>query len=459
MESTYVDSYKEQLSDVFSEIIRIDTNFNSLKKKAMSDFEAGLIDKEVYTEVVYATYKRPLSARAREYAISEEERLLVLKYGQFMSNGDLSLAGLDDTYKDITGRMDSVGNSVKKYYEYYNLSLEELRAKVLEFVSMIAVKNKEDIFKKINDLEKKLLDIKPELRNKSVEQIEINQLKKEFKKIEENEKTVVNCVLNADHDALMKYICSKFKLEERFYKWYRVRKTKEKIANREHSEVLVDGLNDSRVAAIACKENLNTSSELINHIVEINQWISDFAVASSNVTNDIGRRNIIGKFYTKEECFRLFKKFYSIETFLNYLPSFLDYDNGLSDSQIFTIFYLENFLDSKKVDPDRFRITLIKSVLDYYKQLVSKYSILLKEIISKSANNIDSVLEHNISVTKNVILVRDIVSDIIDDKDYLEGYLSNEEEEQLYESLNLYFEMLEKSKQEKVLEYGKKQNN
>ena len=45
----------------------------------MSDFEAGLIDKEVYTEVVYATYKRPLSARAREYAISEEERLLVLK--------------------------------------------------------------------------------------------------------------------------------------------------------------------------------------------------------------------------------------------------------------------------------------------------------------------------------------------------------------------------------------------
>ena len=65
----------------------------------------------------------------------------------------------------------------------------------------------------------------------------------------------------------------------------------------------------------------------------------------------------------------------------------------------------------------------------------------------------------NISVTKNVILVRDIVSDTIDDKDYLEGYLSNEEEEQLYESLNLYFEMLEKSKQEKVLEYGKKQNN
>lgn len=457
----YEDQYREQLSERFSEILRIDSAFHGMKNMAEQDFNAGIIDKDTYQEVMNANYFAPLSSRCSKYVIPERNRLLVLKYGKFLKSGELSLGDLETSYLEIVERLDNVANSVKGYYSFYNLSLEELREKVLEFVKTLTLEKIEELKSKIKVLEDKVKELKPEERAKSILGIEIKQYKREIAKLENDEKNIINSVVAADHDTLMRYVCTKTSINERFYKWYRVRKNKEKVKNGEYKVVEISGLNGSRVSAVACRESINTAEDLIKHIVEVNGWITDFATSSSTITNDIGKRHGISRLYTKEECYRLFKKFYDIDSFLNYLPSYLDNDSSLSDVDIFKIFYLENFLDYKKVDPDKFRMVLIKSVLDYYNSLVLKYSSVLKSMISKASSRINEVVEDNVKVTSGVVIMRDALRDLTDETDYLNGYLTKEEEEELYESLNKYFEEMEKmvKGEAKRLDNGKKSSN
>ena len=457
----YEDQYREQLSERFSEILRIDSVFHGMKTKAEQDYNAGRIDKDVYQEVMNATYFTPLSSRCKNYAIPERNRLLVLKYGKFLNSGELSLTDLESSYLEIVGRLDNVANSVKGYYSFYNLSLEELREKVLDFVRTLTLEKIAELKGKIKVLEDKEKALKPEERAQSILGIGIKQYKKDIVKIENDEKNIINSVLAADHDTLMHYVCTKTSINERFYKWYRVRKNKEKVKNGEYKTVEISGLNGSRVNAVACRESIKTSEDLIKHIVEVNGWITDFATRSATVTNDIGKRHGMSRLYSKEECFRLFKKFYDIDTFLNYLPSYLDNDNSLSDVDIFKIFYLENFLDYKKVDPDKFRMVLIKSVLEYYNSLILKYSSVLRNMIGKASARIDEVVEDNVKVTSNVVIMRDAIGDLTDETDYLNGYLTKEEEEELYDSLNKYFEEMDKmvKGEAKRLDNGKKSSN
>ena len=51
METAYVDRYREELSDIFSKLVHIDIYFGNTKKKALADYEKGLISEEVYKEV------------------------------------------------------------------------------------------------------------------------------------------------------------------------------------------------------------------------------------------------------------------------------------------------------------------------------------------------------------------------------------------------------------------------
>lgn len=452
------DQYREQLSERFSEILRIDSVFHGMKSRAEMDFQKGIIDNSMYREIMDATYFAPLSSRCASYAIPEKDRLLVLKYGKFTKSGELSLNDLDAVYLDIIGRMDNVGNSVKNYYSFYNLSLEELREKVLEFVKDFTNQRKEELLSKIRLLEEKENSLKPTERPKNIYAVEIKQCRAEINKIENNEQTLIDGIMAADHDTLMQYVCNKLSINSNFYKWYRVRKNKEKLNDGEIKSIDLNELNGSRVKAVACMTSISTAKELIDHIVEVNGWINDFVLQSALVNNDIGKRHGISKLYSKEECYRLFKKFYDIDTFLNYLPSYLENDNGLNDVDIFKIFYLENFLDEKKVDPDKFRKTLIKSVLDYYNSLVVKYSSILKGIIAKSLGNIEEAIDCNVNVTKGIIVMNDTVEDLTDDTDYLNGYLSKEEEEELYESLNIYFREMDKMIKGEAMkmEHGKK---
>lgn len=461
MENFLEDQYREKLSEKFSEIMRIDAVFHELKNSAENDYNQGIIDFDTYQEVKNATYYTLLSNKCKNYALTPSERLLVLKYGKFMDNGELSLNGLEDVYTEIIGRYDNVANSVKNYYYFYNLSLEELRNKVIEFVKEYTLNKKEEIECKIATLREKEKELKPVERPKNIYNIEIKQLKKEIEKTETEEKKLINSVMAVDHDILMNYVCKKLSINENFYKWYRVRKNKEKLKNGEFNSIDLSDLNGSRVKAVTCMTCISTAKELIDHIVAVNGWINDFAVQSSTINNDIDKRHSIGKLYNKEECFMLFKKFYDINTFLNYLPSYLDNDDNLSDVDIFNIFYLEHFMDCKKVDPDKFRMTLVKSVFDYYNLLVLKYSSILKDIIGKSLGNIEQAVDCNIKVTTNVVLIKDAISDVNDNTDYLNGYLSNEEEEEVYESLNMYFEEMEKmvKGEAKKIEYGKKSSN
>ena len=89
METTYTDRYREELSEIFSSILRIDTKFCGNKKRARSDFEKGLISEEVLKRVEEADYHTVLDGDASPYALSDEDRKVVIRFTSLSEDGSL----------------------------------------------------------------------------------------------------------------------------------------------------------------------------------------------------------------------------------------------------------------------------------------------------------------------------------------------------------------------------------
>ena len=155
MEAAYVDRYREELSDIFSKLVHIDIYFGSMKKKALADYEKGLISEAVYKEVNNATYRTVLKGDAQAYALPEDDRLLVLRYVGDSDVTALYLNDISNSFNALMEKMDLVAYSVKTYHKYYSMDIETLRASVLEMVNRQFEEKKEAIeveMKEIFDL-------------------------------------------------------------------------------------------------------------------------------------------------------------------------------------------------------------------------------------------------------------------------------------------------------------------
>ena len=219
MVTTYEDRYREELSDIFSRILKIDTCFGNAKKRAMSDFKKGLISEEVYNTVSQANYHTVLEGEAAPYAISEEDRAIVLRFVSLTEDGSLYLSDINDSFNDLVGRMDNVTNSVKTYFHYYDMDLETLKKSVIDIMLERYSEKKMRIQIDIDVLKEQL---NGDVQNNE----EYKALVDKYAKIEEDEKAVCDKVNNAPYETLMEFIHKKFSLVENYYKWFRVRKNK-----------------------------------------------------------------------------------------------------------------------------------------------------------------------------------------------------------------------------------------
>lgn len=432
METTYTDRYKEELSDIFSSILKIDTNFCSNKKRAKSDFEQGLISEETLKRVEEADYHTILDGEASSYALSDEERNLVIRFTNLSESGSLYLNDINDSFNSLIGRMDAVGNTVKIYFKYYNMDLKQFRIEVATMVSEQFKSKRAAIYEKLNVLKSESNENNDEYK----------ALEAKLKEIDEIEEHTLNNVKKSSFDVLMAFIIKKFSLNEEYYKWFRVRKNKENSINgiipQDSTEVMLEEQNNVR----RLNDSVEIYKDLDDKVKDTHRVISEFSVESLAISTDIGRRLSLSPNYSKKECFLLFDKFFELAIFFDYCASFYDECTIINSYEVFNKFYEKKFVNAKSVDPNEFKNKLIEDVLSHYIRKAKIYAQLLAERKVDVENWYDRL---SYSSDKLAIMTRnsnDFIADNNDNRVYLEGYLSSDMLDRLYISLNEYFEYI-----------------
>lgn len=435
METTYTDRYKEELSEIFSSILRIDTRFCGNKKRAKSDFENGLISEEIYRKVEEADYHTVLDGEASPYALSDEDRNLVIRFTSLSEDGSLYLNDINEKFNDLIGRMDVVADTVKIYFKYYNMSLKEFREEVALMIS-------EQFDNKKTNILTKMQALKSDLGEKADSNAEYKALEGKLKAIEEDEENVINNARKSSFDVLMAFIIRKYSLNEDYYKWFRVRKNKENQSNgivpEDSTEVMLEEQNNVR----RLNESSDIYKDLDDKLKDAYRIISEFSVESLGISTDIGRRLSLSQHYSKKECYQLFDKFFELAIFFDYCASFYEENGVINSYEVFNKFYERKFVNAKSVDPNEFKTILIEDVLAHYVRKAKIYAQLLAERKVDLENWYDRL---SYSSDKLAIMTRnsnDYITDIADDRIYLEGYLSSDMLDRLYVSLNEYFDFI-----------------
>lgn len=432
MEATYTDRYREELSDIFSSILKIDTNFCSNKKRAKSDFEQGLISEETLKRVEEADYHTMLDGEASSYALSDEERNLVIRFTNLSESGSLYLNDINDSFNSLIGRMDAVSDTVKIYFKYYNMDLKQFRIEVANMVSEQFESKRAAIYEKLNVLKSESNENNDEYK----------ALEAKLKEIDEIEEHTLNNVKKSSFDVLMAFIIKRFSLNEEYYKWFRVRKNKENSINgiipQDSTEVMLEELNNVR----RLNDSVEIYKDLDDKVKDTHRVISEFSVESLAISTDIGRRLSLSPNYSKKECFLLFDKFFELAIFFDYCASFYDECTIINSYEVFNKFYEKKFVNAKSVDPNEFKTKLIEDVLSHYIRKAKIYAQLLAERKVDVENWYDRL---SYSSDKLAIMTRnsnDFIADNNDNTVYLEGYLSSDMLDRLYISLNEYFEYI-----------------
>lgn len=431
MVTTYEDRYREELSDIFSRILKIDTYFGNAKKRAKSDFEKGLISEEVYNMVSQANYHTVLDGEAEPYAISEEDRAIVLRFASLTEDGSLYLSDINDSFNDLVGRMDSVANSVKTYFHYYDMDIETLKKSIID-IMLERYREKKMRVQLDIDVLKEQLD--GDFQNNE----EYKALLAKYAQIEEDEKVVCDNVNKASYATLMEFIHKKFSLVENYYKWFRVRKNKEDVSNGLVDITSFDLVSRENELAQDTKVQLADVSDIDVKLKEAYELGMNFAMEAAKIDNNIGMRLSLSPKYSKQECFLLFDKFYGIAVFFDYCTKYAEEGKFLSSDDVFNKFYASKFGELKSVDPNIFRAVLIEDVINYYASKANKY----KSEIEAKKGTLDGSLDNLMQVSSNALIASkkesDILMDLNDDTDYLLGYVPADMQDLLYESLKEY---------------------
>lgn len=450
METTYTDRYREELSEIFSSILKIDTKFCANKKRAKSDFEKGLISEELLKRVEEADYHTILDGDVLPYALSEDERKLVVRFTNLSDDGSLYLNDINEKFNDLVGRMDEVAAAVKVYFKYYNMSLKEFRIEVASILEEQFSKKKEVIIKRIKTLEK-------ELGNNYENNSEYKELTASLKEIEENEVGVLNNLKAASFDVLMTFICQKYSLNPDYYKWFRVRKNKENQSNGIAPTDPTDAMLEEQHNVRRFGESAEIYKDIDDKLKDTYRIITEFSVESLGITTDIGRRLSLSSQYSRKECFQLFDNFYELAIFFDYCASFCEESSVINSFEVFNKFYDRKFVNARSVDPNVFKMVLIEDVLSHYQRKAGIYAKLLAE---RKVDLEEWGIRLQDSSDRVAIMVRnssDYIADINDNTNYLDGYLSSDMLDRLYVSLNEYFEY--ESKNKKADYTFKKDNN
>ena len=427
MEAMYEDRYRDELSDIFSSILKIDTCFGNLKKRAKVDYEKGLISEEVYSKVVEAGYYTVLDGDASAYALSEEDRALVLKFVSLTEDGNLYLNSISDSFNDLVGRMDNIANSVKTYFRYYDMDLNQLKQSVIE---LITEKYSEKKLKIQLDMDVLCSQLNGEVSGNA----EYDELVEKMKKVTEDERVVCANVMNSSYETLMEFIVKRFSINLDFCKWYRVRKNKDALNN---GTLVMDSEDSIRENELLNEYNEVSfkNGELRERINGIQEYSDGFLIDALAIDPYVCKINISNK-YTKRECYMIFEKFYNIPLFLDYCTSYVKDGESINIVETFNRFYDKTFGSQRFVDAELFKSALIRDVLIYYncKKINCKKMIDPRE---------ESLLTELNDVNARVVVFdkrkADALSDLSDTTDYLRGYISSDMKDLLYESLNEYF--------------------
>jgi hypothetical protein len=172
--------------------------------------------------------------------------------------------------------------------------------------------------------------------------------------------------------------------------------------------------------------------------------MSDFSVTATLMDCYIGKKIILYRKYSKEECFTLFRKFYHVDGFLSYIASYAD-EGSMGDEEIFNIFYDSNFKGKNSVDPEEFKSVLVRKVLLYFKEKIDMLTSSLDDKKDELQNSLDVNRLEVARATEFYDSAIDLINCKVDETDYLNGFISEELEEMLYQSLREYFKYLKDS--------------
>lgn len=432
MEFIYTDRYKDELADIFNQILKIDISFNELKDKALRDYKAGLISESVFKEVSGATYNTVLSGEASKYALLEEERMLVLSY---IKNGDTCSVFLDDlneTFSKLLDGMDKVAYSVKNYNYYYSMDLKTLRENVFAMMSSqysLLISETEAEMKELSEEE----DFDQE-NNGAYKALEMK-----LNLIKDNREKLRLSINNADIETLMDYIVKKYNINLNYWSWYRSRRNKEEYNVKAGSRLPYESTFKVGKSIDKVAENYVDYDDVVKKLLLCYQASNSLSQSLAFMNNS--RKVIVNTKCNKKECFGIFVKLLEIPAIREYMCSCISHSEDVSDEVLFDLFYQENFSHVKSVDYDEFRLSIINRVFQYYDDLIKIYVLTLQ---SKRTELNDSLLSTKRSFDDNMCFVRnfnDLLCDSVDDIDYLGDVVPLEQRDRLYNSLKCSLEV------------------
>ena len=437
MAKNYDDMYKEKLSEIFTSILRIDREFTNNKNKARKDFEQGLITEDTLKQVESADYNTELVGEASSYALSSDDRNVVLKYASFDNEGNIYLVNLENNYKNLLGKLDYIADTVKIYYKYYLLDVESLRESVLDL--MLSSYNKN-----VAAIEMKMKDIEKLLGNKALEDSEYIELEEKLSKLNDNKVLYLDSISKADYTALMNYVVEFYALNENYFKWYKNRANKEDFNVRASAVIEDNSINGLSLSSSTLGDAYTSFDSVEKKLLHTYKDMSNFSFTATLMDCYIGKNIIIYRKYSKEECFTLFRKFYHVDGFLSYIASYAG-EGTMSDEEIFNVFYDSNFKDKKSVDPEEFKSVLVRKVLLYFKEKIDMLTSSLDDKREALQNSLDGNRFEVDKATEFYCSAIDLISAEGDETDYLNGFISEELAEMLYQSLREYFKYLKDS--------------
>ena len=434
MEAAYVDRYREELSDIFSKLVHIDIYFGSMKKKALADYEKGLISEAVYKEVNNATYRTVLKGDAQAYALPEDDRLLVLRYVGDSDVTALYLNDISNSFNALMEKMDLVAYSVKTYHKYYSMDIETLRASVLEMVNRQFEEKKEAIE----------VEMKEMLKNGEgnvYESPAYKALQARLVGLNDSQEMTGTNIMFLPYENLINFIVKRFDLNENYWNWYRVRENQENYSYRAESSLPFEKVLYTDTTIVDLNESLLSYDQVMNKLFESYQLYNQFATQVAMINN--ARKVIVNRKCGKKECLEVFSRFYQLPVFCDYIASYAVGDTTeINSTQVFEMFFSKHFGNAKSVDYEEFRTTLIKEVLQHYQARIDKYTKMLAESKLSLEGKVGVVRSANNSSIDSVKLLNDLTIDSIDEKDYLGDVIPRAERDRLYQSLREYFKAI-----------------
>lgn len=441
MANNYNDMYKDKLSEIFTSILRIDRDFTNNKNRARKDFEQGLISEEVLKQVESADYNTELIGEASPYALSSEDREIVLKYASFNNEGNVYLVNLENSYKNLLGKLDYIADTVKIYYKYYLLDIESLRESITELILNSYNEN-------VAAIENRMKSIQKRLGNKASEDSEYIELEEKLSNLNDKKVMYLDSISKADYSTLMNYVVEYYALNENYFKWYKNRENKEEFYDRATKVVEDNSISELSSSSLALSEAYCSFDSVEKRLLDTYKAMSDFSITSTLMDCYIGKNILLYRKYSKKECFTLFRKFYHVDGFLSYIASYAG-EGSMGDEEIFNIFYESNFKDKNGVDPEEFKSVLVRKVLVYFKEKIDMLIGSLdvkREALQNSLDCNKTVVDKNTEFNDTSIC---LINSQIDETDYLNGFISKELEDMLYQSLKYYFKYVKESDQNK----------